>query len=245
MSSAAPMIPEPPESDEVATQETLKRGLPSPRQLIGIPLNVLLFLYLMLLGWGSIDGFFSHPVRTGVVLLHLLMIPIMTFATSGRSRGLRHSPDWKPFFPLLVFHSLFTAYVMPYMDARNLLVLPGGDVTRWVGLVVLALGVGLRLGPMLELGRRFVSVVALQPGHSLHTSGFYALVRHPSYLGIVLMDLGFAGVFRSTVALLLMPMVFWMFKRRMDVEEAFMLESFGAEYQDYMKRTSRLLPGVY
>jgi protein-S-isoprenylcysteine O-methyltransferase Ste14 len=218
---------------------------PSPRQLVGIPLNVLLFLFLMVMGWGSFAGFFAHPVRVGVVLLHLLMIPIMTFATGGRSRGLRHSPDWKPFFPLLVFHSLFTAYVMPYMDARNLWVLPGGDVTRWLGLAVLTAGVALRLGPMLELGRRFVSVVALQPGHSLHTRGFYAVVRHPSYLGIVLMDLGFAGVFRSTVALLLMPMVFWMFKRRMDVEEAFMIENFGSEYREYMGRSARLLPGVY
>jgi protein-S-isoprenylcysteine O-methyltransferase Ste14 len=218
---------------------------PSPRQLVGIPLNVLLFLFLMVMGWGSFAGFFAHPVRVGVALLHLLMIPVMTFATSGRSRGLRHSPDWKPFFPLLVFHSLFTAYVMPYMDARDLWVLPGGDVTRWLGFAVLAAGVALRLGPMLELGRRFVSVVALQPGHSLHTRGFYTVVRHPSYLGIVLMDLGFAGVFRSTVALLLMPMVFWMFKRRMDVEEAFMIENFGSEYREYMGRSARLLPGVY
>jgi protein-S-isoprenylcysteine O-methyltransferase Ste14 len=242
--STAPAFssPEPEESPEAPEP---RRSLPSLRQLIGIPLNVLLFLYLMLMGWGSVSGFFAHPVRRGVVLLHLLMIPVMTFATSGRSRGLRHSPDWKPFFPLLVFHSLFTAFVMPYMDARNLFVLPGGDVTRWVGFILLASGVTLRLGPMLELGRRFVSVVALQPGHSLHTRGFYAVVRHPSYLGIVLMDLGFAGVFRSTVALLLMPMVFWMFKRRMDVEEAFMVESFGAEYRAYMAHTARLLPGVY
>jgi protein-S-isoprenylcysteine O-methyltransferase Ste14 len=134
---------------------------------------------------------------------------------------------------------------MPYMDARDLWVLPGGDVTRWAGFVVLALGVTLRLGPMLELGRRFVSVVAVQEGHTLHTSGFYAAVRHPSYLGILLMDLGFAGVFRSVVALALMPLVFWMFKRRMDVEERFMVEQFGAGYRDYMGRTARLLPGAY
>ena len=77
------------------------------------------------------------------------------------------------------------------------------------------------------------------------TSGFYARVRHPSYLGILLMDLGFAGVFRSAVALALMPLVFWMFRRRMDVEEAFMVEQFGAEYRAYMGRTRRILPGVY
>ena len=33
------------------------------RQAIGIPLNVLLFLLLMVMGWGSWAGFFAHPVR--------------------------------------------------------------------------------------------------------------------------------------------------------------------------------------
>jgi len=204
-----------------------------------------MFLLLMVMGWGDVRGFFAHPVRVGVVVLHLLMIPVMTFSTSGRSKGLRHTPDWRPFFPLLVFHSLFTAFVMPYMDARDLWVLPGGDATRWTGFALLAAGVTLRLGPMLELGRRFVSVVALQEGHTLHTTGFYTLVRHPSYLGILLMDLGFAGVFRSVVALALMPVVFWMFKRRMDVEEGFMIEQFGEQYRAYMGRSRRILPRVY
>lgn len=214
-------------------------------QLIGIPLNVFAFLYLMLMGWGSAEGFLAHPVRVGVVLLHLLMIPVMTLSTSGRSKGLKHTPDWKPFFPLLVFHSLFTAFVMPYMDARDIAVLPGGDALRWAGLALLTLGVSLRLGPMMELGRRFVSVVAVQSDHTLHTRGFYQWVRHPSYLGILLMDLGFAGIFRSTVALALMPVVFWMFKRRMDVEEGFMVSQFGEDYRGYMTRTSRLVPGLY
>lgn len=219
-------------------------SLPPLKQLIGIPLNVALFLLLMLMGWGSVDGFLSHPTRVGVIVLHLIMIPVMTFSTGGRSKGLRHAPDWKPFFPLLAMHSVFTAYVMPYMDARDIWVIPGGDVTRWVGFVLLAAGVFLRLGPMMTLGRRFVSVVAVQADHTLHTGGFYGLVRHPSYVGILLMDLGFAGVFRSAVALALMPVVFWMFKRRMDVEEGFMTAQFP-DYREYMGRTARLIPGVY
>jgi protein-S-isoprenylcysteine O-methyltransferase Ste14 len=219
--------------------------LPPWRQLVGIPLNILLFLLLMVLYWGSWDGFFAHPVRVGVVVLHLVMMPVMTLATSGRSKGLRHAPDWKPFFPLLAAHSLFTACVLPYMDARDIWVLPGGDVTRWTGLVLMVAGAVLRLGPMIALGRRFTSVVAVQEDHTLQTTGFYARVRHPSYLGILLMDLGFAGVFRSLAALLLMPVVFWMFKRRMDVEEAFMVDHFGEDYRAYQGRTARLLPRVY
>lgn len=214
-------------------------------QIIGIPLNVLLFLLLMVLAWGSWEGFFAHPVRVGVVVVHLLMMPVMTFFTAGRSRGVKHAPDWKPFFPLLVFHSLFTACVMPYMDARDIWTLPGGDALRWAGFVFLTAGATLRIWPMLTLGSRFASVAAIQKGHRLQTDGIYALARHPSYLGIILLDLGFAGIFRSAVALFLMPMVFWMFKRRMDVEESLMVEGFGDEYRAYMKQTPRLLPGVY
>jgi protein-S-isoprenylcysteine O-methyltransferase Ste14 len=214
-------------------------------QYLGIPLNVLAFLLLMVMAWGSWDGFFAHPVRVGVVLVHLAMLPVMTLCTAGRSRGLRHAPDWPLFFPLLVAHSLFTAWAMPWMDARGVGVLPGGDALRWAGLAVLAAGAALRLWPMFRLGRRFASVVALQEGHLLCTGGPYALVRHPSYVGILLMDLGFAGVFRSAVALLLLPVVFWMFHNRMNVEEAFLFEQFGDEYRDYARRSARLLPGLY
>ncbi|MGE5175470.1 MAG: methyltransferase family protein [Hyphomicrobiales bacterium] len=215
------------------------------RQLLGIPMNVLLFLFLMVLGWGSVGGFFAHPVRVGVVVIHLLMMPVMTLYTAGRSRGLKHAPDWKPFFPLLVFHSLFTAYAMPYLDVRGIAVLPGGDALRWIGLGFLAAGAALRVWPMLELRERFASVVALQEGHRLETDGAYALVRHPSYVGILLMDVGFAGVFRSGIAVLLLPVVFWMFSRRMDVEERFLCDQFGDRYRAYMGRTRRLLPGLY
>jgi protein-S-isoprenylcysteine O-methyltransferase Ste14 len=215
------------------------------RQVVGIPLNVALFLLLMVMGWGSWAGFFASPVRIGVVVIHAVMTPIMTLCTAGRSRGLKHAPDWRPFFPLLMLHTLFTAWVLPYMDARSLWVLPGGDVLRWTGLVVLAVGAGLRLWPMVELGSRFASVVAIQEGHRLQTTGAYAKVRHPSYVGILLMDLGFALVFRSTLALILLPVPFWMFRRRMDVEEAFLIEQFGPAYLEYMKRTARLVPGLY
>jgi protein-S-isoprenylcysteine O-methyltransferase Ste14 len=215
------------------------------KQILGIPLNVIAFLALMVLGWGSWSGFFAHPVRIGVVVIHLLMIPVMTFCTAGRSRGIRNARDWKPFFPLLVAHSLFTAWAMPAMDAREILVLPGGDALRWTGLGFLALGALLRLWPMVTLGRRFASVPAIQERHRLHTSGIYAWARHPSYVGILLMDVGFACIFRSAVGLCLLPLVFWMFHRRMDVEEKLLLEEFGEEYRAYMTRSARLLPGLY
>lgn len=213
--------------------------------MVGIPLTVFCFVLLMVMGWGDLRGFFSHPVRVGLVALLVIATPVMTVCTGGRSRGVSHEPDDPWFFPALVFHSLFTCLAMPYLDARDLWTLPGGDTTRWIGLGLLGAGVLLRLSAMVALGRRFVSVIAAQDGHTLHTGGLYSSIRHPSYLGILLMDLGFAGVFRSAPALALMPLVFVMFARRMDAEERFLTARFGEEYRGYQTRSARLWPGVY
>ena len=45
--------------------------------------------------------------------------------------------------------------------------------------------------------------------------------------------------------MLLLPIVFYMFKKRMDIEESLLLQEFGEEYREYMKRSARLVPGVY
>ena len=215
------------------------------RQAVGIPLNVLLFIVLMVMAWGDVAAFFAHPARAGTVLVLLVAMPVMTLATSGRSRGVASVPDWRPFVPLLVVHSLATAWIMPYMDVRSIAVLPGGDLTRYAGLALLVAGTVFRLRAMLELGRRFSAKVALQSDHALHTTGLYAALRHPSYLGLLLMDVGFVGVFRSSVGLVLLPVAVWMFVRRMDVEERFLAERFGGAYRDYVQRTARLIPGLY
>jgi protein-S-isoprenylcysteine O-methyltransferase Ste14 len=64
----------------------------------------------------------------------------------------------------------------------------------------------------------------------------------PPRLGILPADIGFVGVLRSVLAVAALPVVFGTFKRRMEVEEAFLAGRFGAESRDYVTRTRRLLP---
>src|SRR6185503_1462519 len=75
--------------------------------------------------------------RAVVILPHLLLIPVKAFCTSGRSSGTRHERDRGWFFPALVVHSVITAWLLPYMDARDLGTLPGGDAVRWSGFALL------------------------------------------------------------------------------------------------------------
>src|SRR5262249_52838392 len=57
-----------------------------------------------------------------------------------------------------------------------------GDIVRWLGVVLFVAGGVLRIWPVFVLGQRFSGLVAIQPGHSLVTSGVYSVIRHPSYL---------------------------------------------------------------
>jgi protein-S-isoprenylcysteine O-methyltransferase Ste14 len=43
----------------------------------------------------------------------------------------------------------------------------------------------------------------VQPGHKLVTSGVYGVIRHPSYLGLLVNSLGWTLAFRSEVGVLL------------------------------------------
>jgi protein-S-isoprenylcysteine O-methyltransferase Ste14 len=87
-------------------------------------------------------------------------------------------------------------------------------------------------------------LVAIQPGHTLVTSGVYGVVRHPSYLGLLVNSLGWALAFRSGVGVLLTTLLIPPLVARIRAEERLLRSQFG-EYEGYRSHTSRLIPEVY
>jgi protein-S-isoprenylcysteine O-methyltransferase Ste14 len=120
-----------------------------------------------------------------------------------------------------------------------------GDAVRWLGVVLYAAGGALRIWPVFVLGNRFSGLVAIQPGHSQVTSGIYRVIRHPSYLGLLINSLGWSLVFRSTVGLLLIALLIPPLLARIHAEERLLRETFRTEYDAYCARTSRLITGLY
>ena len=103
----------------------------------------------------------------------------------------------------------------------------------------------LRIAPVFVLGRRFSGLVAIQPEHRLVTSGLYGIIRHPSYLGLFVLSLGWALAFRSGVGVILAVLNLVVVLARIESEERLLSETFGAEYDAYRARTWRLLPYIY
>ena len=96
------------------------------------------------------------------------------------------------------------------------------------------------------LGRNWSISLQIREQHRLVSDGPYALVRHPMYTSFLLMALGQAFLLPNLLVDLAGLVGFAvLFFLRVNKEERMMLENFGSQYRDYMKRTKRIIPYLY
>lgn len=144
-----------------------------------------------------------------------------------------------PGFILAVFSAPLEYLFAPALLPRHL----------WMQAAGLLLGIAGTF--LLSWARRairgqFSGHVLIREGHQLIQSGPYKFVRHPGYLGYLLIILGICVGFSSLVAtavmfLILLPGLVY----RIRIEEKMLVEWFGKDYNQYQDRTKRLLPGVW
>ncbi len=97
-----------------------------------------------------------------------------------------------------------------------------------------------------DLGTNWSNSLELRENHRLVTSGIYRSVRHPMYTAIFVYALAQALLLANWVAGPGCLVVFTlMFGSRLHTEERMMSEQFGQQYEDYVVRTKRLIPGVW
>jgi protein-S-isoprenylcysteine O-methyltransferase Ste14 len=202
------------------------------------------FLGLAVLGWGGFSAFFSHPALTALALATFAMSVAAFFAGGNLSTGVREDRENRWVIAAFAVIGFLFAYLPAWTD-RNELWIIDGDAVRWLGVVLYAAGGALRLWPVYVLGNRFSGLVAIQPGHTLVTTGIYGVIRHPSYLGLLVNALGWGLAFRSGVGVLLAALLLPLLLARIRSEEALLRVQFGADYDAYCTRTSRLIPGVF
>ncbi len=114
------------------------------------------------------------------------------------------------------------------------------------GVLCLALGLWLFHRSHADLGTNWSVTLEVREGHRLVTGGIYRRVRHPMYLSLLLYGAGQALALPNWVAGPSYFVVFAiLFALRLGPEERMMLEEFGKDYEAYMARTRRLVPGVW
>jgi protein-S-isoprenylcysteine O-methyltransferase Ste14 len=207
-------------------------------------LSVIAYLGLAIVGAGGPGRFFSYPPLTAVTLVTIALGVAGLLSEGHIGAGVKEDRSNRWVIAALGVLGVLGAYLPAYTDRIDFLTL-GGEGVRWLGVLLYAAGGVLRLAPVFVLGRRFSGLVAIQPEHRLVSSGLYGVIRHPSYLGLFVLSLGWGLAFRSGVGVILAVLTLPVLLARIDAEERLLSETFGAEYDAYRARTWRLIPYVY
>ncbi len=83
-----------------------------------------------------------------------------------------------------------------------------------------------------------------QKEHAIATTGPYARIRHPQYLGFITIMFGFLLQWPTIITLIMFPILTIMYARLALREEAQMVKEFGEAYERYRERTPAFLPHV-
>jgi len=116
----------------------------------------------------------------------------------------------------------------------------------FLALAIMILGIGLRVWAARTLGRYYTRTLLTTEEQKVITTGPYARIRHPGYLGNILLWSGFGVLSANLAVALLFPVMFVAaYLYRISVEERMLAGTLGEDYAEYRRRTYRLVPLVY
>jgi len=119
-----------------------------------------------------------------------------------------------------------------------------------IGILLVAFGGYLRITcrrALMGAGFGLLNSARLQivEGHQLLTDGVYSRIRHPLYLGEIMRNLGFTLILSSLYGFVIVLVGSLFLPFRIEIEERMLLAEFGQEYEEYKKRTKKLIPYIY
>ena len=117
----------------------------------------------------------------------------------------------------------------------------------FAGLACIIGGEMLRKTSMYQASVSFTHEVQFirRPEHVLVTTGVYALVRHPSYVGWFWWSIGTQVMLCNPICAVAFALASWnFFNKRIQVEEQMLVHFFGLEYRHYQRRVRIGLPFI-
>ena len=126
-----------------------------------------------------------------------------------------------------------------------------GRIYHWdtfftIGAILTIIGLIIRINSILTLKQHFTYTVTQIENHELIETGFYKSIRHPGYLGQIIIFIGISTSLSNwlSIVFMIVPVLIG-YIYRIKTEERFMTEQMGQKYIDYQKRTKRLIPMIF
>lgn len=141
---------------------------------------------------------------------------------------------------LMLWLSPFVYLINPAWMAWSKIGLP--EAVRWLGIGIGVLCVAGIYWLFSSMGSGITPVSTTRREHKLVTNGIYRYVRHPLYTIGSSLFISFGMMADNWFIILLGALAFIVMAIRTPKEESNLIEKFGDEYREYMKRTGRFLP---
>ena len=117
-----------------------------------------------------------------------------------------------------------------------------------VALIVMMSGLGLRIWAAVSLGRYYSVTLKVVADQRVTMDGPYAWVRHPGYLGEILLWTGFGVIVSNLLMALLLPVMFvavFLYRISVESRRKMLVQELGDDYVRYQRNVRRLVPAIY
>ncbi len=119
-------------------------------------------------------------------------------------------------------------------------------LASWLGIVAMLLGLAFRAWSMRVLGSSYTRTLRVAGAQEIVDRGPYRYIRHPGYLGSILIWAGFALALADWIGIIAIALLMvGVYVYRIQAEEAMLVAAFGEPYEKYRKRSWRLLPFLF
>lgn len=190
-------------------------------------------------------AFVDHPVTAGILAISLLVwVALETRqALQHRTGSVDRDRDSMALLRLTTLTGVVLAALALNLAAVNFEL---SVAVSALGLAFVWVGIGRRAWCFSTLGRYFTYTVQTSVDQPLITSGPYRWLRHPSYLGLILIVGGIGLLYGNALSVaamvggLLIGLLY-----RIRVEEAALRAAAGPAFEVYARGRKRLLPLVW
>ena len=219
------------------------------KKILSLIIGVIVFSGLPFLGWGlnDVSGFIGNIYRfMFIVMMFLLSVTVvLILPDQRRGKGIKVVKRQKISLIILQIAPVTILLLSPWLDRKQISVILDSQVVRLIGLTLSFLGFLFMNWSTMILGRQFSIDVTVQENHKLVKNGPYKYVRHPRYLGIIVLLTGIPLLFDTWYPLLIVLFLIGILIWRIKDEEKLMLEEFENEWIQYKKETYALIPFIY